>query len=133
MPIINKKGERLGVTEVLNKREGPFTVKDEQRMRAFTAQMAVALENAQLFDEVLSVKRYNENILASTTNGVVTLDNAGRVETATAPPCACLAWRAAPPCNARPGRCSARKTTGSCTASSGCSAAAVPTSPPTPC
>src|SRR5207245_2501832 len=44
--------------------------------------IAVALENAQLFDEVLSVKRYNENILASTTNGVVTLDNARRVITA---------------------------------------------------
>jgi adenylate cyclase len=82
MPIINKKGERLGVTEVLNKREGKFTVKDEQRLRAFTAQIAVALENAQLFDEVLSVKNYNDNILASTTNGVVTLDNALRVVTA---------------------------------------------------
>jgi len=82
MPIVNKKGERLGVTEVLNKREGAFTVKDEQRLRAFTAQIAVALENAQLFDEVLSVKSYNENILASTTNGVITLDNARRVVTA---------------------------------------------------
>jgi adenylate cyclase len=82
MPIINKKGVRLGVTEVLNKREGTFTVKDEQRLRAFTAQIAVALENAQLFDEVLSVKSYNENILASTTNGVITLDNACRVVTA---------------------------------------------------
>lgn len=82
MPIISKKGERLGVTEVLNKREGAFTIKDEQRLRAFTAQIAVALENAQLFDEVLSVKNYNDNILASTTNGVVTLDNARRVVTA---------------------------------------------------
>lgn len=82
MPIVNKKGQRLGVTEVLNKREGVFTVKDEQRLRAFTAQIAVALENAQLFDEVLSVKSYNENILASTTNGVITLDRARRVITA---------------------------------------------------
>ncbi|MBV8062899.1 MAG: GAF domain-containing protein, partial [Nevskia sp.] len=82
MPIINKNGQRLGVTEVLNKREGGFTVKDEQRLRAFTAQIAVALENAQLFDEVLAVKRYNENILASTTNGVLTLDVARRVVTA---------------------------------------------------
>ncbi|MBV8062801.1 MAG: PAS domain-containing protein, partial [Nevskia sp.] len=46
------------------------------------AQIAVALENAQLFDEVLAVKRYNENILASTTNGVLTLDMARRVVTA---------------------------------------------------
>ncbi|MBL6751265.1 MAG: GAF domain-containing protein [Nevskia sp.] len=82
IPIVNKKGARIGVTQVLNKLEGTFTAKDEQRLRAFSAQITVALENAQLFEEVLAVKNYNDNILASTTNGVVTLDNARRVVTA---------------------------------------------------
>ena len=60
MPIINKNGARIGATEVLNKKDGAaFTVRDEARLRAFTAQIAVLLENAQLFDEVLSVKNYN--------------------------------------------------------------------------
>src|SRR4029077_377583 len=48
----------------------------------FTAQIAVLLENAKLFDEVLSVKNYNENILRSTSNGMITLDSDGRVVTA---------------------------------------------------
>jgi adenylate cyclase len=83
MPIVNKAGARIGVTEVLNKKDGgPFTGRDEVRLRAFTAQIAVLLENAQLFDEVLSVKNYNENILRSTSNGMVTLDDEGRVATA---------------------------------------------------
>ena len=83
MPIINKDGARIGVTEVLNKKDGAeFNARDEARLRAFTAQIAVLLENAQLFDEVLSVKNYNENILRSTSNGVVTLDGEGNVATA---------------------------------------------------
>jgi adenylate cyclase len=82
MPIVNKDGERIGVTQVLNKRTGSFTLRDEARLGAFTAQVAVALENAKLFREILAVKNYNENILASSTNGVITLDNERRVTTA---------------------------------------------------
>src|SRR2546421_8476804 len=44
MPICNKQGERIGVTQVLNKKGGQFTAKDEARLRAFTAQIAIALE-----------------------------------------------------------------------------------------
>jgi len=83
MPITNKAGSRIGVTEVLNKKSGAaFGSRDEVRLGAFTAQIAVLLENAQLFDEVLSVKNYNENILRSTSNGMITLDAEGRVVTA---------------------------------------------------
>src|SRR5438067_2609079 len=83
MPIANKAGVRIGVTEVLNKKSGnAFAPRDEARLGAFTAQIAVLLENAQLFDEVLSVKNYNENILRSTSNGMITLDADGQVVTA---------------------------------------------------
>ena len=83
MPIVSKAGARIGVTQVLNKRNGAvFTPKDESRLRAFTAQIAVSLENAQLFDEVLSVKNYNESILKSTSNGMVTLDGDDIIVTA---------------------------------------------------
>ena len=51
----------------------PFSTRDEARLGAFTAQIAVLLENAQMFDEVLSVKNYNENILRSTSNGMIGL------------------------------------------------------------
>ena len=82
MPITNKAGERIGVTQVLNKRGGAFTAKDEARLRAFTAQIAVSLENAQLFEDVLNMKNYNESILKSTTNGMITLDTERNIVTA---------------------------------------------------
>ena len=82
MPIVNKAGDGIGVTEVLNKRGGRFTARDEARLGAFTAQIAVALENARLFEDVLNERNYNEGILRSTTDGIVTLDAADRILTA---------------------------------------------------
>jgi len=74
VPVIDRTGERLGVVQVLNKRGGPFTQIDIRRLKAFSAGIAVALENARLFSDVLALKNYNESILKSLSNGVVTLD-----------------------------------------------------------
>ena len=74
IPIFSGRAELIGVTQVLNKRDGVFTSDDERRLRAFAAQIAAALENAELFDEVLRLKNYNEGILKSLSNGVITLD-----------------------------------------------------------
>ncbi|MBM3218471.1 MAG: GAF domain-containing protein [Candidatus Rokubacteria bacterium] len=82
MPIINKAGDCIGVTEVLNKKAGRFTAKDETRLGAFTAQITIALENAKLFEDVLNEKNYNEGILRSTTDGIVTLDATDKILTA---------------------------------------------------
>src|SRR6185369_16294690 len=41
VPIINKNGKTIGVTQVLNKHDGPFTAEDESRLRAFTAQISI--------------------------------------------------------------------------------------------
>jgi adenylate cyclase len=82
MPIINKAGECIGVTQVLNKRGGQFTARDETRLGAFTAQITIALENAKLFEDVLNERNYNEGILRSTTDGIVTLDAEDRILTA---------------------------------------------------
>ena len=84
VPLVNKEGDTIGATQALNKRGGPFTAEDEQRLRAFTAQVAIALENAKLFDDVQRVKNYNDAVLESMTNGVVTLDNEGQVVTCNA-------------------------------------------------
>jgi adenylate cyclase len=81
VPIVNEAGRIIGVTQVLNKRGGPFTDEDEARLRAFTAQLAISLENARLFDDVQNVKNYNESMLQSMSNGVVTLDEEGRIAT----------------------------------------------------
>ncbi len=79
MPVINKQEQTIGVTQVLNKKGGPFTDKDEQRLRAFSAQASIAIENAKLFDDVLNMKNYNESILHSLSNGVVTLNAENQV------------------------------------------------------
>ena len=42
----------IGCTQVLNKKGGRFTEEDESRLKAFTQQVAIALENAKLFDDV---------------------------------------------------------------------------------
>ena len=84
VPIINKYGKVIGVTQVLNKRGGPFTSEDESRLRAFTAQISIALENAKLFADVQNMKNYSEAMLESMSNGVVTMDEAGKIVTCNA-------------------------------------------------
>lgn len=79
MPIRTKQGRRMGVVQVLNKIGGPFGDIDAERLRAFGAQFAIALENAQLFEDVLNARNYNESILKSLSNGVITLDMEFRV------------------------------------------------------
>ena len=77
--VTTKTGVPLGVMQVLNKKEGPFTAMDEQRLRAFCSQTSIAIENAQLFDEIVTVKNYNEAILESMKSGLITVDAEGRV------------------------------------------------------
>lgn len=81
VPLTTKSGRSIGVTQVLNKVGGYFKKDDEVRLRAFTAQIAIALENAKLFDEVQSIKNYNESILESMSNGVLTFDEDRRIVT----------------------------------------------------
>jgi len=84
VPITNKHGKTIGVTQVLNKHGGPFTAEDESRLRAFTAQISIALENAKLFADVQNMKNYNEAMLESMSNGVLTLDEQQRIVTCNA-------------------------------------------------
>ncbi len=81
VPITNKDGKTIGVTQLLNKHGGPFTEADEARLKAFTAQVAISLENAKLFDDVQAMKNYNECMLESMSNGVVTCDKDGVIVT----------------------------------------------------
>ena len=80
-PVINKNGKVLGVTQVLNKKGGPFSDEDEQRLKAFTAQISIGLENAKLFNDVQNMKNYNESMLESMSNAVVTTDEDGKIVT----------------------------------------------------
>ncbi len=84
VPVLNKDGKTIGVTQALNKRGGAFTDDDEARLRAFTAQISIGLENAKLFHDVQQMKNYTENMLESMSNGVVTFDEDACVVTANA-------------------------------------------------
>ncbi|MBT4084034.1 MAG: GAF domain-containing protein [Alphaproteobacteria bacterium] len=84
VPVLNKEGKVIGVTQVLNKRGGPFDEEDETRLKAFTAQVSIGLENAKLFDDVQNIKNYNESMLESMSNGVVTLDEDAKIVTCNA-------------------------------------------------
>jgi len=84
VPIVNQHGKIIGVTQVLNKRGGPFTHEDESRLKAFTAQISIALENAKLFSDVQNMKNYNESMLESMSSGVLTLDDAEKIVTCNA-------------------------------------------------
>ena len=81
VPVINKDGKCIGVTQVLNRRGGPFTDEDETRLKAFTAQVSIALENAKLFEDVQNMQSYNESMLESMSNGVITMDEEGKIVT----------------------------------------------------
>ena len=74
MPLRNKDGEIIGVSQVLNKKGGPFTERDERRLAAFSAEASIALENAKLFEDILNMKNYNESMLECMSNGVISLD-----------------------------------------------------------
>lgn len=74
MPIATRGGNKVGVMEILNKKEGAFNAGDQRRLEALCAQAAVSIENAQLFKDVSDSRNYNESILRSMSNGVVTLD-----------------------------------------------------------
>ena len=81
VPVANKNGKIIGCTQVLNKKGGKFTEEDESRLKAFTQQVAIALENAKLFDDVSKSRKYNESMLSSMSNGVITIDGDGKIVT----------------------------------------------------
>ncbi|MEK7448566.1 MAG: HD-GYP domain-containing protein [Planctomycetota bacterium] len=51
-PLINHKNEVIGALQVLNKKDGVFNDYDESLLTAFSAQAAIAIENAQLYQEL---------------------------------------------------------------------------------
>lgn len=57
MQISNKYSQPIGVIQTLNKDGGPFTTRDEMRLKAFCSQAAIAIENAKLFQEVIAIKK----------------------------------------------------------------------------
>ncbi len=51
-PLTDPKGNRIGVIQILNKRSGDYTQRDEKLLDAMCSQAVVAIENAQLYQNV---------------------------------------------------------------------------------
>ena len=57
VPIRNRKREVIGITQVLNKREGEFDSEDQHLLEALSHQAAAALENARIFEKTERAQR----------------------------------------------------------------------------
>ncbi len=79
MPIRDIDNEVIGVTQIINKSHGAFDRNDEEMLGAFSAQAAISLQNSQLYEKTITMKKYLEAILSSLTTGVITLDDKRRV------------------------------------------------------
>ena len=79
VPVLNKLGMPIGVMQVLNRRGGPFRLRDQRRLEMLASQSAIALDNARLFREVLDERNYSENVLRSLSDGVITLDTSHNI------------------------------------------------------
>ncbi len=62
-PIINREGKLIGVIQALNKRVGTFDQEDEGLLKSLASQLTVALENAQLYEDVKSQSERLEKAL----------------------------------------------------------------------
>jgi len=81
VPIL-LKDDLVGVIASGNKLSGEiFTSEDLGLLSTLANQTAVALDNTRLYEEIVSMKTYSEDILKSMTNGVLTTDLKGKVIT----------------------------------------------------
>jgi signal transduction histidine kinase/putative methionine-R-sulfoxide reductase with GAF domain len=53
VPMLGALGGLVGVLQVLNKEDGPFTTPDEELLLALASQAAIAIENARLYHSVV--------------------------------------------------------------------------------
>jgi adenylate cyclase len=81
MPVFNAKGELIGVTQLINKNQGTFTNSDEEFLRAFNSQAGMALQNSQLFENMMVEKQYQKDMLQSLSDAVISTDFQGRIVT----------------------------------------------------
>lgn len=82
VPILNREKELIGVTQAINKRDGDFDHEDEELLKTIASEIAVALENAQLFEQTIKMKNYLSSIQDSITNAIITLDQNYMIVTA---------------------------------------------------
>ncbi|MGQ9600459.1 MAG: PAS domain S-box protein [Anaerolineae bacterium] len=73
-----KHGDQiLGVIDMQATEPGAFDLADLEALEVLADQLAIALENARLFDEVRQIKEFNENIVQNLLEGIAIEDEGG--------------------------------------------------------
>ncbi len=62
MPIYNDQEEIIGVTQLINKREGEFGLEDEEILKAFSIFCGITLRNASLYKQAIQAQ-YKTKVL----------------------------------------------------------------------
>ena len=79
MPVVNRDGRVIGVTETINKKRGRFDANDIDMLNALNSQISIALENAQLYHTAVNMKNYLTSVQNSISNAILTIDDDCRV------------------------------------------------------
>ena len=61
-PVLDKNGEIIGVIQTLNKKKGTFNSNDIEFLKALAVNIAIAIENARLYQEALERKKLENEI-----------------------------------------------------------------------
>lgn len=81
VPVL-MEGRLEGILFLGYKQSGdPYSREDVHLFSALALHVAVALKNAQLYNEILDIKQYLENILKNMGNGLIAVDAQGRITT----------------------------------------------------
>ena len=81
VPVISKDELVAIITSGNKLSQDIFTVEDMELLRTLANQTAVALENVNLYEQILSMKTYNEDIFQSMKDGLLATDLGGHVVT----------------------------------------------------
>lgn len=82
VPIFSADNKILGVIQVINKIQGVFELSDLSILEGFASQIRIAIENAQLFDQINGMKNYLNVLVENLDNGIVTIDKSHKIQTA---------------------------------------------------
>lgn len=73
VPISNND-EVLGVIEILNKKMSEFNKNDQDLLLLIARQTAIALQNAQLYEELSNANTFSESVIANLSGGFIAID-----------------------------------------------------------
>ena len=62
MPMWDRDGKKVGVFQILNKKEGTFAKEDENFLEAFSVHAALAIENARLHQDIVEKQKIEKEL-----------------------------------------------------------------------